>query len=123
LSPRHLVLQAGNLLLQLTHCLLLLCCLCSQLHLQCDLTSLTNNTKGAKFQTPLCIIKYTFTTTSVMLLQYIHGKNDKAHFEMSSWSLHCQWPSAAKVQPGLFLFSFCIVTTMHKMLHTKKLTL
>ena len=84
LSPRHLVLQAGNLLLQLTHCLLLLCCLCSQLHLQCDLTSLTNNTKGAKFQTPLSIIKYMCTTRSVMLLQYIHGKNDKAHFEMSS---------------------------------------
>jgi len=39
LSPRYLLLQAANLLLQVTNCLLLPCCLCSQLHLQCELTT------------------------------------------------------------------------------------
>ncbi len=43
LSPCHLVLQAGNLLLQSSDCLLLSCCLGSHLHLQCELTSSKNS--------------------------------------------------------------------------------
>ncbi len=38
LSARYLLLQAANLLLQITDCLLPPCCLCSQLRLQCELT-------------------------------------------------------------------------------------
>ncbi len=63
LSPRYLVLQAANLLLQVTDCLLLLCCLCSQLHLQCELTSSKNNIKQAKLQRPFSIIKYLCKTS------------------------------------------------------------
>ena len=77
LSPRHLVLQAGNLLLQITDCPLLLCCLCTQLRLHCELTSSNNSIKQAKLQRPLAVSKHPCKTISVMLLQYIHGKTHK----------------------------------------------
>ena len=77
LSPRHLVLQAGNLLLQAANYLLLLCCLCSQLDLQCELTASNHSIRQAKLQRPLAVSKHPCKTRSVMLLQYIHGKIHK----------------------------------------------
>ncbi len=69
LGPRYLVLQAGNLLLQVIDCLLLFCCLCSQLRLQCEPAALTNNIRQAKLQTPLLFIKYLCIPRSLVLLQ------------------------------------------------------
>ena len=75
LSPRHMLLQAANLLLQVTNCLLPLCCLCRQLRLQSELLKLKD------VQRPLSTIKCLCKTRSVMLLQYIHD-NTSGHEQL-----------------------------------------
>ncbi len=133
LSPCHLVLQAGNLLLQVTDCPLLLCCLCSQLRLQCELTSSNNSIKQAKLQRPLAVGTRPCKTRSVMLLQYIHGKTHKGTLQVAAQATPPAVPmtkccqDTTRAVPVQFLFSslflFFINTTMHKMLHTQRPTL
>ena len=73
LSPGYLLLQAANLLLQVTDCLTASCCLCSQLRLQFELTSSENSIEHTKLQRPSSTSKHLCKTRLLMLLQYTHG--------------------------------------------------